>query len=126
MFHYEFALFNNYLANFDTEFVLLMIPTVEKYLNSVNHLHEYHLEGIQFFNNLCSYFYERKDIKILKYLFEKQLKLIQNKEEQLSINELYKIKFFTYILNSKDLTLLFDEMKMLNLDNLMAQMIELK
>lgn len=63
----------------------------------------------------------KRDYNMLEYIYNLQQTLVENKREDLPLNEFYKIKFFYYILNSKDLNTLFKEMESLELYSLMTE-----
>lgn len=121
MFHYEFSLFNNFLPYFNSDFIILMMPTTIKYLQTINTKYEYFIENVKYYNNLSTYFYMKRDYNMLEYTYNLQQILVENKREDLPLNEFYKIKFFYYILNSKDLNILFKEMESLELYSLMTE-----
>lgn len=49
MFHYEFSLFNNFLPHFNTDFIVLMMPTTIKYLQTINTKYEYFIENVKYY-----------------------------------------------------------------------------
>lgn len=64
-YHYEFALFNNYLRYFEYSYVINMLSIVQKYTLGIQARQEYEVEIISFYTNLSYYFLEKTKYKFL-------------------------------------------------------------
>ncbi|WP_301359553.1 Rgg family transcriptional regulator [Enterococcus spodopteracolus] len=120
-FHYEFTLFNNYLNFFNSDFVLILIPTIDKYLDSVNSLVEYQLERITLYINLGYYFFNKNNLNELKRINNILSELMTDHYLKISVEQFYKFKLLSDIAtNSLDISK-YEGLKKIGLGPLLEQ-----
>lgn len=120
-FHYEFTLFNNFLTYFNCEFVLLILPTVNKYLDSVNDIVDYQLERIIFYINLGYYFFDKDELIALRELKSSLTKLVGEHYLKMTLEQLYKYRLLMDIIDNNLVIEEYDKLKKLGLEKLLNQ-----
>ena len=115
-FHYEFALFNNYLRFFDYHFVSNMIAITQKYINSIQHIPEYDIEIISFYTNMSYFFLEIKSYVLAKKYTGFLSTLVNKRIQDISVSQLYKFKILEAITTGKPVQPIIETTKQLGLD----------
>ncbi|OQO70352.1 hypothetical protein BH747_06520 [Enterococcus villorum] len=120
-FHYEFSLFNNFLNYFNPDFVLILIPTIDNYLDSVNDLVEYQLERITLYINLGYYFFYKDNLTELKKINSILKKLVNNYYLQLTVEQLYKYQLLSDVATNNLMMDKYQKLKDIGLGQLFEQ-----
>lgn len=110
-YHYEFALFNNYLRYFEYSYVINMLSIVQKYTESIQDRQEYKVEIISFYTNLSYYFLEKKSLILSEKYFCILDKMISRNIQNISVSQLLKFKFLEAVIQRKSLDPLLEESK---------------
>lgn len=125
-FFYEFTLFNNFLHEFNPEYVNYLIPTVNKYIDLIKLIDDYQHEILTFYINI-SFFYLKKemDIEATKY-FTKIEESTNLALKQVTLFQYARINFVKGFIYKSGLDLAYKEAQKFGFKNLISDMNRLK